>query len=87
MKFLYSSGLRIGETCGLTSDHVDFENGKGFITRDITKSDAGVREFYFDVQLSKRIKDQMKNNKCFPFTARWYQELVSRIRKTNIISK
>ena len=46
-----------------------------------------MRDFYFDVQLSKRIKDQMKNNKLFPFTARWYQELVSRIRKANVISK
>ena len=57
MKFLYSSGLRIGETCGLTSEHVNFEKGEGFITRDITKSDAGVRDFCFDVELSERLKD------------------------------
>lgn len=57
MKFLYSSGLRIGEACGLTSKHLDLKNGKGFITRDITKTDAGVRNFCFDDKLSERLKN------------------------------
>ena len=87
MKFLYSSGLRIGETCGLTSEHVDFKNGEGFITRDITKSDAGVREFCFDIELSERLKDQIKNNKCFPFTPRTYQRDVEAISNANVINK
>ena len=72
MKFLYSSGLRIGETCGLTSKHLDFKKSKGFITRDITKSDAGVRNFCFDKELSERLKNQTKNDKCFPLTVRAY---------------
>jgi integrase len=55
MKFLFSSGLRIGEACGLTEKNIDLDKGKGKVIRSTTKSKAGVRDFFFDKKLSDRI--------------------------------
>lgn len=57
IKFLFSSGLRIGEACGLTKENIDFDLGKGKVIRSTTKSNSGVRDFYFDKKLSKKLEE------------------------------
>jgi integrase len=38
IEFLYNTGVRIGEFCGLVFDDINFDNQTGKIRREITKS-------------------------------------------------